>query len=163
MTKLGYKQTAEHKAANSAANTGRKATDETRAKMSAAQRGNKKALGFKHTPESKAKNSAAHMGNQNALGNKSGQGNTNRRVPVGSKRHDGGYVLVKTAEAVNGRSTWEREHRVIMEQELGRSLLPTEVVHHINEIKDDNRKENLQLFESVSAHTAHHKSEKKAA
>ena len=47
------------------------------------------------------------------------------------------------------------EHRVVMEEHLGRPLLPTESVHHINMNKQDNRLENLYLC-SVSEHSKAH-------
>lgn len=46
-------------------------------------------------------------------------------------------------------------HRIIMEEHLGRELTPDDCVHHINNIRDDNRIENLQLM-TKSEHCSLH-------
>jgi hypothetical protein len=42
--------------------------------------------------------------------------------------------------------------RAVMEAHLGRPLLPTEVVHHVNGCSTDDRLENLRLYPSHAAH-----------
>ena len=44
------------------------------------------------------------------------------------------------------------EHRLVVAQALGRPLLRTEVVHHVNHNPMDNRLENLMLFKSNKDH-----------
>jgi len=46
------------------------------------------------------------------------------------------------------RRVRKREHVWVMEQHLGRALLPEESVHHINGVRHDNRLENLELWSS---------------
>ena len=56
-----------------------------------------------------------------------------------------GYIRVRRPGGV-GDSLWVLEHRLVMEQSLGRSLLPGENVHHKNGNKQDNRPGNLELW-----------------
>ena len=48
------------------------------------------------------------------------------------------------------------EHVVIAEEKLGRELKTEECVHHLNEVRNDNRTENLIVFKTVADHTAFH-------
>lgn len=66
-------------------------------------------------------------------------GEWSKPVPKG----DGYMVCYRT---VNGYQERRAHHRLVMEQHLGRELLPHENVHHVNGVKDDNRIENLELW-----------------
>lgn len=73
---------------------------------------------------------------------------------VGSVTDDpSGYTITKVPAGTpgvklqsRGRSNWMWTHRYVMQTVLGRPLLKTERVHHINGKRNDNRPENLELW-----------------
>lgn len=73
-------------------------------------------------------------------------GDPNYVKPLGvAKRRvqRGGYVAVY--QGLGKRRILE--HRLVMQEALGRPLLPTENVHHVNGVTSDNRLANLELWD----------------
>lgn len=80
-------------------------------------------------------------------------GNKAKNWKGGRRIDKHGYVLIYSPDHPHASSSKTvREHRLAMEKHLGRHLLPSEVVHHKNGIKSDNRLENLELFSSHGEH-----------
>lgn len=72
-----------------------------------------------------------------------------RRWNGGRKYDEHGYVLILAPDhpsLVGRKKQYVQEHRLVMEQSLGRILTRHETVHHKNGIRDDNRPENLELW-----------------
>lgn len=77
-----------------------------------------------------------------------------RTLPIGhAKQTTGGYIKIKVGKEhpYADKRHYVMEHRLVMEQSIGRVLEPYERVHHKNAIRHDNRLENLELW------TARHK------
>lgn len=65
---------------------------------------------------------------------------------VGKFSDKQGYVSVRVVKGNGKLGKYKKEHRLIMEEMLGRELLSTETVHHKNGVRNDNRPENLELW-----------------
>lgn len=61
-----------------------------------------------------------------------------------------GYVAVKV-----GVRKYDLEHRLVMSEAIGRQLMPSEHVHHVNGDPADNRLSNLELL-TAAEHVALH-------
>jgi hypothetical protein len=64
-----------------------------------------------------------------------------------------GYVLIYSPDHPHVRKNGTvLEHRFVMEEKLGRSLVEGELVHYKNGVKTDNNPENLEVFNTNADH-----------
>ena len=83
-----------------------------------------------------------------------GKGLVGSRNPMwkgGRYKDSAGYIVVRIYPddffySMADHKGYILEHRLIMAKHLSRCLLPWEIIHHKNGIKDDNRLENLELL-----------------
>jgi hypothetical protein len=83
--------------------------------------------------------------NDISWGKKSQSGYENPNFTGGKYIDDKGYVRVLRPEHPYSNHGYVYEHRLVVEKFFNRILNPEESVHHVNEIKVDNRIENLFL------------------
>ena len=68
-----------------------------------------------------------------------------------------GYIMrLITEHPYANKREYVLEHRLVMEEHLGRFLEPNEFVHHINQFRSDNRLSNLKLEGGQHLHAKGH-------
>jgi hypothetical protein len=73
-----------------------------------------------------------------------GAGNPNWKEGV--TYHKKGYVMRRVADHPRASNGYVLDHILVMEEKLGRFLLPEENVHHKNGVRSDNHPNNLELW-----------------
>jgi len=82
-------------------------------------------------------------------------GSTHPRWKGGRMFDKSGYVLIyRPSHHEANRHGQVREHRVVMEQKLGRLLQRGEVVHHLDGNRANNHPDNLEVYENNALHLA---------
>lgn len=94
-------------------------------------------LGRKRTIETRNKMSIAMKGKKGRAGDKHPMWKGGRII------NNGGYVKVYCPNHPEAINNYVLEHRLVLEQKMGRPLKRNEVGHHLNGNKEDNRPENL--------------------
>ncbi|MDA2921712.1 NUMOD3 domain-containing DNA-binding protein [Patescibacteria group bacterium AH-259-L07] len=179
----GFKHSDETKEKLRKANLGKKHTEATKRKMSEARRGERHPMFGKKFSEEHIRNlsnalkgrklSKEHIKNVSiALKGHKVSDETKRKISIANK---GKYIGVENPRWRDGKyknngyryfrmpehpfiniKGYIAEHRYMAECLLGRFLEKIEVIHHIDENKENNLPENLYLFSSESGHRRHH-------
>ena len=96
--------------------------------------------------------------------NKNQKGKNNRNWKGGVIVNGEGYIMLRQPYHPRANKYgYVFEHILVMEKVLGRFLIDNEVIHHINGIKEDNKIENLHLFNNHSEHMKFHRGEQNRA
>jgi hypothetical protein len=92
------------------------------------------------------------------------RGSANPRFKGGRYTAANGYVFVYRPDHPNAdKRGYVREHVLIMSESIGRAIACGEVVHHRNEVRGDNRIDNLELMTRGRHHSHHHRGIRKPA
>lgn len=86
----------------------------------------------------------------------------NPRWKGGEITRTDGYILIRLGSFPRGHKgkKYDLKHRIVIEQHIGRRLLRSEIVHHLNGDKKDNRVENLEII-TQAEHAKKHDPERK--
>ena len=79
-------------------------------------------------------------------------GETSPHYKNGEIKDKDGYILILKRNHPHNRDGYVREHRLIVEKQIGRYLHRFKVCHHINKVTNDNRPHNLMAFKNQSIH-----------
>jgi hypothetical protein len=106
------------------------------------------------SPEGRAKLSAARTGRKRP----EISGARHPQWKGGRRLNSYGYVLLYMPEhPLSNSNGMVLEHRLVMSEIVGRLLVKTEQVHHVDDEKTRNERGNLWLFPDAASHIAWHR------
>lgn len=117
--------------------------------------------GWKYPIEARKRISKAHKGKKVTDNTRKKMSESAKVGGIGhkKKRCDGYIAIYFPDHPQSNKDGYIMEHDLVMECIIGRHLKDDEVVHHKNKIRNDNRKENLELM-TFKEHAALHMKER---
>ncbi len=130
-------------------------------------------IGYKVSEETKQKIRLANLGKKKTypIWNKGKTHIDDKRIRAGENhfswkggkaKHSCGYILITAKDhPFCNHQGYIFEHRLIMENYIGRYLYKGEIIHHKDGNKSNNDIKNLELITSNSKHSKYHYDERK--